>query len=740
MRLRRAALLGTVAVVAVAVGAGLIVSHNQTNRGKSLEAPRTNTGSPKLQLTSIKSKLTSPTTFTWPNQFACIKTLCLLATTNQSGSVSRLWARQAGRINFTPLPPLTGSATFVSGLSCQSSNTCYLLARQGSNEVGAQILVTNDAGRSWNPLSLGAQFSPTSVGCLPDSSCWVTGTSNGRPEVLVTPYLPGQLQPTRWTPITLAGEPSGASNQISCATTSNCVDSVGLPAAMARSNEALRGNLIAGFTTILSAAEVGPEDQASCDLVDCYFYQKFAPGAEDQIHITSISDNGAITTLATTTKANTFINQLSCSSTQCMVDAQTNKSESKFWALGRGLTPVRVPNGLSADSPSLDCENTSPVCLLTLYRPVPGPAANYLTQLHAANLQLGSPTQLSTMAAATSEPFSTNLVSCTQRSCFEPVETTSGIELLTFDPGRDRVVSSFRIRDASAGTGLLTPVAMTCPSVSNCKLIVQVGNGRYQLLSLNPINRQTTVNNTLPRSNAPSSIACTSSKDCIVTISGISHHHGFPAIWTTDAGKSWNSAHAINATNDLSSAEVSCQAGGGCIVIGQHDFVDGYGTLRPFIAYSHDNGSVWRLVRFTGRVPYSLTEPVLFSVACPRTGSCSGVVATSTATLLLQGGVGMNPWTVQAIQLHQVGQNTNPLSASIACGSIHCLLSLTINPAGNNSKLSVQSLVIGPGRQVGPIISGQLPSSGDLSAAFGSHHSYLDTSPSATTWVRLNPT
>jgi hypothetical protein len=508
---------------------------------------------------------------------------------------------------------------------------------------------------------------------------------------------------------------------------------------MANSEEALRGDLTTGFTTILSPSKAEPQDQASCDLTACYFNQAFGQGAGDQIQITSISDNGTIATLAIATKPSTFVDQLSCSSNQCMVSTQTKKSERKFWAVGERLTPVQPPNGLSMDSPSLDCQNTSPICLLTLYRSGLGLAGEYLTQLHYGHLQIGSPVKLPTKASATAEPFGSHLISCTARACFEPVETTSGLELLSFHPGHNRVVSSFPVHDASVGAGLLTPVAMTCPSASSCKLIAEIGSGPYQLLSLDPINRQSAVS-TLPLDTTPETIACSSPQDCIVTISGISHHHEFPALWTTDAGKSWHSARAINATNDLSSQGVSCQTSGACIAIGQHDFVNGDGTLRPFIAYTHDNGKVWHLLELTGRVPYSLSGPALSSVACSSTGRCSAVVATSEATLLLQGSSGMAPWMVRAIHLHQVGQNTYPYSASIACGPIHCLLSLTINPASNDSKLSVQSLVVDSRGQLSPIVSGQLPSSGDLSAAFGSHHYYLDASPSGTAWVRLNPT
>lgn len=741
MTLRRTVLLGTVAIIALVVGVGLIVSHNQANSGNAIEARHTNSGPPKLEVTSIKSSLASPTTLTTPNYFACAKTLCLVATSNQSGNLSKLWARRAGQASFTQLPPLSGSAQSIAGLACQSSKTCYAIVDQSPSTIDARLLllVTNDAGSSWSPLTLGDQFSPTSVGCLLDGPCWVSGTAKGHPEVLAASYRSTQNQPTQWKSIKLANEPAGASNQLACATTSNCVDIVGLPAAMASSEEALRGGLTTGFTTILSAATVEPQDQASCDLTACYFSQAFGQGAGDQIHVTSVSDNGSVATLATSTSPNTFVDKLICSSTQCIVSAQTNSSETSFWTMGRRLAPVSAPNGLSVDSPSLECENTSPICLLTLYRSGLGLAREYLTQPQYTRLQLGSPVQLTTKAKAIGEPFSNQLASCASQSCFEPVETSNGLELLGFQPGHDRVLSSLLVHDASAGLGLLTPIAMTCPSTSSCKLVAEIGNGPYQLLSLNPLNRQTAVA-ALPRGATPGAIACSSSKDCIVTISGISHHHGFPALWTTDAGKSWHSARAINAANDLSSAGVSCQVNGVCIAIGQHDFVDGDGTLRPFIAYSHDNGKVWRLLRLTGQVPYSLLGPALSEVACSSAARCSGVVATSGATLLLQGDSGMNSWTVRTIHLHKVGQNAYPYSASIACGPVHCLLSLTINPGSNGSKLSVQSLVVGPGRRLNPIVSGQLPSSGDLSAAFGSHHYYLDVSPSSTTWVHLNPT
>ncbi|MCL5973766.1 MAG: hypothetical protein ACYCWN_12745 [Ferrimicrobium sp.] len=713
----------------VVVGAVLVVSDSQLHGAGTGAAAHPDSGPPKLEVTSASSFSTSSTALATPSNFTCEASLCIVATSDLSGQNYKLWVHHTGQAVFSRIPLPPGPAPFVGGLACRSLQTCYALVNPSPSGTKAALLVTDNAGLSWGRLNLGSHFRPASVGCLSDGACWVSGAAGGDPEVLVS-----IRQSIGWSPLRLPNEPSGAANQVSCATAANCIDVVALPSAMAESQEALRGSLVAGFTTILSPALTEPQDQASCDSTDCYFNQAFGQGTSRQIRITSIADNGTVSALAATKSPNTFIQRLTCSSARCMVIARTQKSTSSFWAVGSSIAPVQVPKGLNVDSPSLDCVNTSPTCLLTLGPPGLGLPSIYLTTLHRTRLQLGHPVQLPTNAKATFAPFDSQLVSCPAISCFETVETTGGLRLLSFHPGHHRVTDSFLIRDASAGVGLLAPIAMTCPSTTDCKVIVEIGNGPYQLLSLDPIHRSTAAV-ALPPGITPEALACSSSQDCVMGISGISHHDGFPVLWSTDAGRSWHSAHVMNVANDLSTMEVTCRPGGVCLAIGQHDFVDGYGSLRPFIAYSHDNGRVWHLFGLTGQVPYSLQEPALYSVACTSTGNCAGVVATSGATLLLQGGVSTHSWAVQTISLRPVGQNA-PYSASLACGSIHCLLTLTINPGGPAPKLSVQSLVIGPGKRVSPIVSGQLPTSGDLAAVIGSHQ-YLDADPTGADWIHL---
>ncbi len=731
MRLRRrSSIVMIILATVVVVGAVLAVSYSLLHGAGTRAAAHPGSGPPKLEVTSVSSFSGSSTALATPSNFTCEASFCVVATSDLFGKDSKLWVDHAGQTVFSRISLPPGSASFVSGLACRSPQTCYAVTNPSPSGTNAVLLVTDNAGSSWGRLDLGGHFRPASIGCLSDGTCWVSGAVGGSPEVLVS-----IRQSAEWSPLRLPNEPSGAADQVSCATAANCIDIVTLPGAMVESQEALRGSLATGFTTTLSPATTEPQDQASCDSTDCYFNQAFGQGTNQQIRITSIADDGTVSTLVATKSPNTFVQQLTCSSARCMVIARTQKSTSGFWAMGSSIAPVQVPNGLNVDSPSLECVNTSPTCLLTLERPGLGLPSIYLTGLHRTRLQLGQPVQLSTNAKAIFAPFDSQLVSCPTISCFETVETSGGLRLLSFLPGHHRVTDSFLIRDASAGVGLLVPIAMTCPSTTDCKVIVEIGNGPYQLLSLDPIHRNTAAVN-LPPGITPEALACSSTQDCIMGISGISHHYGFPVRWSTDAGRSWHSAQVVNVANDLSTMEVTCRPGGVCLAVGQHDFVNGYGTLRPFIAYSLDNGKVWHLLGLTGRVPYSLQGPALYSVACTSTGNCAGVVATSGATLLLQGGVSAHSWAVQPIHLRPVDQNASPYSASLACGSIHCLLTLTINPGGSAPNLSVQSLIVGPGERVSSIVSGQLPTSGDLAAAIGTHQ-YFDAEPTGADWIRL---
>lgn len=718
----------------IALGVGLTIAYHRSHVHLGNTVTSATSQSPRFVVTSIHSPYVYSTNLVVPENLSCVTTTCLLTTTNATGSNSTLWIRQQPQTTFTPIPLFSGSRQLITGTACQNTNTCFVIVAHNPSGVDAQLYSTKNAGGSWTALTFGQQFIPTSINCLPNGPCWVSGSTKGKPEVFAS------IQPgVSWNMVTLVSEPQGAANYIACATVQNCIDVVGLPGAMVGSEEVVHGGLGGGLTAVLSSPQTQPSDQASCDVTNCYFTQAFGPQAGRQILITSIADSGAVKTLQTTTQPGTFVQRLVCSSTHCLVAAKTQQSTIEIFSIGSSLTVAQTPKGLSVDSPSLECSDASPLCLLTLNRMGLGLGSNYLTELYTNHLQLGTPLELPSNTKTVFVPYNSQLASCIDNTCYEVVETTAQLKLLALDLNHDRVERSFSINDKSVGVGLLEPVAIDCPSQTACKLVVQIGDGAYQLLSVNPVSAQTKITS-LPNGISPQSLACSSSHDCIVVVAGISHHHGFPALWSTNGGENWQRAHATNAVNDLSSNEVTCQRNGTCLAIGQHDFVGGYGMLRPFVALSTDHGENWHLVKLKGPLPYNLPEPALDSITCSQAGTCTGVVATNQATLLLNGNSKSSPWTVQVLHLHGLSQNASPYAASIACGTTNCLTTLTFNPetpnTGISPRFSVQSLVLGAGEHASPIVVGKLPVSGILVATHNSHR-YLEISPSALVWVSV---
>ncbi len=689
--------------------------------------------SPTLRVGAIHASLVPANKLEAPEHFACASTTCLLATSTNSGNTSQLWIRRAPEANFAQLPPLAGPRQLVIGVACQSSESCLVIAGSGPSGTNGKLFVTSNAGVSWSAIPLENQMIPASVGCTSLGACWITGTFNGQPEVLESG------QSTSWTPVKLPSEPKGSTNQVACAAASNCVDVIVLPGAMIEDEEVVGGGLGNGFTRVLSPMQVAPGDQAACDTYVCYLVQSSGPNAGHEIMVTGVSNSGSTTTLERTT--DTFARQLACSTNQCYITTTTAKVETDFLSIGLTLSPVTVPQGLSLDEPSLKCKGSSPECLLVLSYPGVGPTTSYISTLQPSSFRLGSPLSLSLRQGANFVPYGSQLATCFSGACYAIVESNGRLQLLTLQAPRNRIANSFVLRSPDAGVSLLTPIAMACPSATTCELVVQVGSGPYQLMSIDPVTRTTAVRK-LPTGVTPESLACTSMSACVMLVGGVSNHHGFPAFWTTNGGNTWRHARADNAINDLSASSVTCDTNGVCVSIGQHDFALGYGTLRPFIARSTDHGASWQLVNLTGPVPSGLPDPAINSIACSNGAGCAAIVATTQRILLLKGDLLSTNWHVQELHLTRQSKFATPYSASDACSLRYCLLTLTSNTettnAGDTPNLSVRTLIATPSRTLAPRTRDSVISSG-LLVAIPDSLRYLNFGPSSANWLQISP-
>ncbi|MGC9154731.1 MAG: hypothetical protein ACP5HZ_03705 [Ferrimicrobium sp.] len=727
---RRSLVLGLVALLLIIGGLGLVLV--RSHRRVASKRPLTS-----IEVRTIRNSTSTIASAVAAGNLACASTTCLVATERGYSDYSQLWVRRANHQEFALVPSLMGSQQMVESTACASAQTCYAVLGRGLDGGNQELFVTNDAGRTWKNETVTAGFEPSSVHCLLRGPCWVTGARNGKPMAWTSPPFA-----TAWSPIPLLHEPAPApeqidSNSIACATPSACVDIVTIPGAMIGDQELLFGGVATGFHRVLASEQVQPDLKASCDDEACYWSAALAPSSSHTIVVNVVYANGTTAALSTSVASGTFLDDLSCSATQCITSLSTNKSTTTFLLVGKRLRGASVPSGSAVDQPSLGCVRTSTTCLLTLGSTTT--TIPRLTTLTREGFGIGSGLSFSSIPKAPALANGVQLASCDSGSC-ETLRAFGGhLVLAKLVPDQDRVVRSLQVHDPGTGVAVITPIALTCPVANHCDVIVQEGSGSYQLLSINPLTGKTTVR-TLSIGASPLGLSCRTPRDCVMAMSGISHHFQFPVLWTDNAGASWHQAHVSHARNDLSIGAVTCMGRGDCVAIGQHDFVDGYGTLRPFVARSNNGGATWQLLRLAGDVPYSLPGPGLYAVGCSIAGGCDGVVVTSQSTLMIGGQPLTGAWKLRSLKLHPVSSESLPEAASIACGQQHCLVTLTVNPenaaGGQAPRLSVQSAVISPGLKAGPILLKKLLTNAMLTYS-GVAHRYLETNATGNGWVTL---
>lgn len=727
---RRSLVLGLVALLLIIGGLGLVLvrSHRRVVSKRPLTS---------IEVRTIRNSTSTIMSAVAAGNLACASTTCLVATERGYSDYSQLWVRRANHGEFSLVPSLMGSQQMVESTTCASAQTCYAVLGRGLAGGNRELYVTNDAGRTWNSEPVTAGFEPSSVNCLLTGPCWVTGVRNGQPMAWTS-----RPSATAWSPISLPHEPAPApeqinSNSIACATPSACVDIVTIPGAMIGDQELLFGGVATGFHRVLASEQVQPDLMAGCDDEACYWTAALAPPSSHTIVINVVYANGTTAALRTSVASGTFVHDLSCSATRCIASLSTNKSTTTFLLVGKRLRGASVPSGSAVDQPSLGCVRTSTTCLLTLGSTTT--TIPRLTTLTRVGFGIGSGLSFSSIPQAPALANGVQLASCDGGSC-ETLRAFGGhLVLAELVPNQGRVVRSVQVHDPGAGIAVITPIALTCPAANHCDVIAQEGSGSYQLLSINPLTGKTSVG-TLRIGASPLGLSCVTPRDCVMAMSGISHHFQFPVLWTDDAGSSWHQAQVSHARNDLSIGAITCMGRGDCVAMGQHDFVDGYGTLRPFVARSNNGGATWELVRLAGNVPYSLPGPGLFTVGCSLTGGCDGVVATSQSTLTIGGQPLTGSWKVRSLKLHPVSSQSTPEAASIACGQQHCLVTMTINPentaGGQAPRLSVQSAVISPSLEAGPVLLNKLLVNGMLTYS-GVVHRYLETNATRNGWVTL---
>ncbi len=720
MRHRRSLVIGLVILV---FALGVVVTRSR------IKTPRGFTPS-NLEVKAIHGTVARAAMSTSPSQLVCAVTTCL-AITYGDHDASELWVRRNTQRGFSPVSPLAGQDQLIEGIACANAESCLVIAGQGPAAVNPQPFVTTNAGQSWAATAIAVGMRPASVGCLPGGPCWVTGEINSQPVAFVS------KDPTlaTWSHLRLPAEPANGNNQISCATVSTCVDVVGIPYAMNSGEEILYGGLTQGLEGVLQPTQVGPDDKAGCDESACYAINAFESQDEKKIVVSEIQPSGDINTVQMVTRPWTFVDQLTCNLTSCVIETEVNGTVDNFYTLGSHLSLLTTPRDLYLDSPGLQCVRTSPTCLLQVG--VTGFGTSYQMTLHNGDFKLGKALSFPVGQTSTSLARNVPLASCVAGSCYELRDSAGQLVLLTLNPERDHVLRIASIRTNTIGITLLQPVAMACPTAGLCQVIVEEGNGPYQVLSVDPQTDHVVVRS-LPGAVSPESLACASNTTCVMAVSGISHHHSFPVLWSDNAGLTWHPSRALNALNDLSTDAVACSANDTCLAIGQHDFVDGYGTLRPFVARSTDGGATWRLVKLSGPVPYSLPGPGIGTVACLTDTNCVGVLATGPSTVVLAGNARSGAWRIRTLHLHPVSKNPSPEDASIACGSTQCVVTLTINPetaTGDSTPVySVQSLIVTSGFRIGHVIMGKLLVNGILAPSSASHK-YLETNAYGAVWV-----
>jgi len=682
-----------------------------------------------LEVKPIHGTVTQAAKMESPSQLVCAGTTCL-AITYDDHDTPKLWVRRGSQRGFSQVSPLDGRDQDIEDLACADAESCLVVAGQGPSAVNSRIFVTTNAGRSWTASVIEAGMRPASVGCLPNGPCWVAGEVNNQPVAFVSQ----ETMFASWSHLVLPSEPAKANNQITCATVSTCVDVVGIPYAMNSAEEILSGGLRQGLEGVLQPTQVGLDDKAGCDASACYVLNGYTPDGT-KVVVSQVRSSGVVRTVQMATHPGTFDNDLTCSLTNCVIETDRNDTDAKFYTVGSHLSLLSTPRGLYFDRPVLECVRTSPTCLLALGET--GSVASYPTTLHNGRFDVGPALLFSVGSSASSLAQTVPLASCVKGSCYEVRESAGQLVLLTLAPGKDEVQRAVPIRTNAVGITPLQPVVMACPAADLCQVIGEEGNGPYQLLSLNP-QTDHVATRLLPGINTPESLACATKTICVLAVAGISQHHSFPALWTDNGGLSWRPARALNALNDLSTDSVTCGTHDSCLAIGQHDFVDGYGTLRPFVARSVNGGATWRLVKLSGPVPYSLLGPGYGSIACAADANCVGVLETASSSLILGGSARSGAWSIRTVELHYVSKNSLPNAASIACGTTRCLATLTINPEENSGNstpsYSIQSLIINSGFKTGHVIVGKLLASGML-AASASSHSYLETNPYGALWI-----
>lgn len=659
-----------------------------------------------------------------PTALACAGSTCVLDTSATTGA-STLWSSTNAGLTFATRIALPGAAS-ASEVACQATTTCYAIARPASQASSGRLLELTEPESAISTITVAPGYTPSTIGCLPSGPCWTTGTRGGSTAGYVR-----QSPTAGWIPLPLPSLGPQAGDAITCATAGLCVDLTTVRGQMANLLGAVVGSLTQGFARALVSPNVDNLEMAACSLSSCWFAQD--PLTEGNAIPLELLTSAGDQTVRLAVPSSSDLTQLACSARDCVaLVAEQAKTDIHFYLLGPHPRALAAPKGLPLDGPSLLCDLGGTECLASLTTGLPAEGAIVHVAPVNGEIALGAPVTLGQSARL--DPFPNLLTSCLPSECFE-VEEGSEVDLLSLAPLSRAPARITAVRDPAAGDALLAPIALSCPTASSCNLLARLGdNGRDVLLKIDP-GTGTVRAAPLPRGASAEDLACTSAESCVIAVSGISHHHGFPVLVTHNGGLHFYAGRVTNAVNDLSVLAVACPERTRCVAIAQHDFAVGDGTLRPAIATSANGGRTWRLVPLVGRPPAAMLDPATTGLSC--VGSrCVGMLSANnvgaldgSTTLVFVGSPSRNSFAVHRIPLGSPRISV-PINDALACTSDVCLATVTFSePPAPSATYAVTITPAGIARSI-RLMSPPAPSGLATTA-----HALLGTTSTQAEWL-----